>query len=265
MSPRPLSSLYLGALKEAPQPGFGVAAGDARPLAQLLQPDELAAVLASFGSSYQQADTQATPDIRGVASLWSKWYFNALLLPALLSNLLLERQLPLTMGRVSLELDSHAKPLRLHFCHDGLPLTKVRLERFDALLAHLSGVVNALAAVSGASPRVFWSNIGNTFEHVVGVIEAHPHAWPDCTLTARELLDTPRHTATHPEKAHLAQGHKNPLYHPVRYITTQDESTPRRIRRLCCLRYLLPSLDYCGNCPISCQRHHTSPAKLSTS
>ncbi|HDZ38600.1 MAG TPA: hypothetical protein ENH62_09990 [Marinobacter sp.] len=45
-------------------------------------------------------------------------------------------------------------------------------------------------------------------------------------------------------------GRRNPLFQPVNYlIATTGEGHDRR-RRLCCIRYLIPELDYCSNCPL---------------
>jgi ferric iron reductase protein FhuF len=40
----------------------------------------------------------------------------------------------------------------------------------------------------------------------------------------------------------------NPLLEPVRYVEHDGER--KRLRRVCCICYLMPSHGYCSNCPL---------------
>ncbi|UXR95060.1 hypothetical protein FY157_25450 (plasmid) [Agrobacterium tumefaciens] len=62
---------------------------------------------------------------------------------------------------------------------------------------------------------------------------------------ALELLESP----------HMADGSRNPLFRPILY--RQYEGKPKRLRRICCIRYLINGLDYCKTCP--CLNSRSSP------
>lgn len=198
----------------------------------------LDAILRRFGVRYASAEPRA------VASQWSKWYFAVLLRPALVANLLLDRELLASPHGLSLTMTLDHRPERLSLGHPGAPLDAFATPlRFSGLLRHLSPAVGALAAVSGASPRVFWSNAGNTFEHALTVLAGHSGARPAALDAARETLQRDR----------LPDGQRNPLYRPVDYRLRPDGRV-QRCRRLCCIRYLLAELDYCAGCPLTCGR-----------
>lgn len=96
-------------------------------------------------------------------------------------------------------------------------------------------MIDSLARASGLTRRVLWSNAGNLFERVIGhcaqlLGEAHPGV-----RQGRELLARRR----------LVAGAINPLAEPVRYLADGT-----RQRRVCCLRYLIPTLPYCETCPL---------------
>ncbi len=207
---------------------------EAMPAAALLASDGLEKVLMRFGERY------AVFDARGVASQWSKWYFLAVLVPELMARQLLERTLPVALDRLHLLLAPDGRVERLCFQHDGTALYADDESPTLALLDdNLVPMIEALARFSGASPRVFWSNAGNLFEQCLNQLERHPDAWAGMTNDARHLLECQR----------LTDGRRNPFYRPVHYRGGQ-EGNPKRVRRLCCIRYLIPELGYCGNCPL---------------
>ncbi len=207
---------------------------EALPAADFLVPDRLEEVLIRFGERY------AVFEPRGVASQWSKWYFLALLVPELLARALLWRSLPVALDRLHLLLASDGRVERLCFQRGGAGLhTEDESLTLNLLDDNLAPLIEALAGFSGASPRVFWSNAGNVFEQCLGQLAHHPDALPGMTDDLQHFLTQRR----------LADGRRNPLYRPVRYQKQSDGST-RRVRRLCCIRYLVPELGYCGNCPL---------------
>lgn len=236
----PLARLYVGPLEGVTPPRLGeTPPDDALPASQLFESATLERVLARFATGF------SVDDRRAVASLWSKWYFHLVLQPSLAANVLLERELPLTLDAMHLVLDDHGQPKRLCLPHDGRPLDTLDPERrFAGLLSHLSTVIELLARLSGAAPRVFWSNAGSGIEFYLSQLETHPATWPGMVETCRALL----------ERRELADGRRNPLYQPVRYVARED-GTLQRVGRLCCLRYLIPELGDCGAyCPLNCPR-----------
>lgn len=238
-----LENLYLGPLQGFQAPGVGIAPTGSETIlaSELLCAERLATQLKHFATLYDHGDRRA------VASVWSKWYFSVLISSALASNLLLNYDLPLGLDDVHLELTPEGQARRLWLNHAGRPLSsKNAFTRFSTLIDdHLKPIISALASYSGASPKVFWSNAGNYFEYFTEVLQAHPMAIPSTIEPARELLAS----------SHLQDGRRNPLFQPVRYINGANTEIPERRRRLCCIRYLIPELEYCSNCPLDREKY----------
>ena len=236
-----LSAIYIGPLAGLTPPRVSVAPWtDTLPARELLDPTHLTALLDRFGAQYGQGDRRA------VASLWSKWHFSCLSAHALAANLLLERDLPLELDELHLQQSPEGRTIGLKLRHAGRPLGDLApYPRFATLLdGHLTPLVEALAATTGASPKVFWSNAGNYFEYFAGAMADHPMASPGVAEPAQALM----------ESRTLPDGRRNPLYRPVRYVEPIEPDRPHRVRRLCCIRYLIEGLGYCANCPVECQR-----------
>ncbi|WP_136253503.1 siderophore-iron reductase FhuF [Onishia niordana] len=241
-----LKALYTGPLDGLSPPRVGPVKAPAVSLADLLAPARFEAELIRFGAGYGYPHGQG--DRRALISLWSKWHFGALLAPYLAANLLLERDLPVGLDEIGVHLAPAGRTERLQLAHAGRPLTSLDgLTRFSTLIDdHLTPLISDLATRSGASAKVFWSNVGNTFEHFLGALATHPMAHPGAAEEGHRLLAART----------LPGGRRNPLYQPVRYFQPEcqgeaDASATKRVRRLCCLRYRLPELGYCGNCPLS--------------
>ncbi|MDI5920659.1 siderophore-iron reductase FhuF [Halomonas sp. LR5S13] len=236
--PSSLARLYVGPLQHLAAPTIASAASDGMPVRDLLDPAYLDALLARFGAQYPQGDRRA------VASLWSKWHFSSLCGHGLAANLLLERDLPLGLDELHLQQSPEGQTTGLVLHHAGRPLAELDSHsRFATLLdGHLTPLVEALAAASGASPKVFWSNAGNYFEYFASALADHPMAAADVAEPALALLAS----------RNLPDGRRNPLHRPVRYVEGDDDA-PRRVRRLCCIRYLIDELGVCGNCPLTCR------------
>lgn len=240
-----LSTLYIGPLEGLTPPRVAPTPGpDALPARTLLEPAYLAELLERFGTRYGHGDRRA------VASLWSKWHFSALAAHGLAANLLLERDLPLGLHELHLGQSHEGQTTGLVLHHAGKPLAELDpCSRFTTLLDdHLTPLVEALSTVSGASPKVFWSNAGNYLEHFTNALADHPMAGPDVGEPARALM----------ESRTLPDGRRNPLFRPVRYVTPTARDRPARVRRLCCIRYLIDELGYCANCPLECRRGATT-------
>ncbi len=251
-NPTPLERLYRGPMAHlaAPRITSGPHASG-MPAWQLLDPATLEALLARFGARY------GTGDRRAVASLWSKWHLSAVTAHGLAANLLLGRDLPLGLDDLHLEISAEGRTSGLVLRHAGRPLTELAHDSCFATLldGHLTPLIEALARATGAAPRVFWSNAGNYFEHFAQALAEHPLATPEVTAPARQLL----------ESRTLPDGRRNPLYRPVRYVEANETGSPRRVRRLCCLRYLIDELGVCGNCPLACARASRSAGSAARS
>ena len=207
------------------------------PLRTILTGDGLSDVLTRFGSAYPPSDP------RGLASIWSKYYFIKLIPPVVAASLILDHRLPLHLDHLQLILDDNGLPAAFTLPDPGqrwTPTPADAFERFDELLEHqLRPFIQALAGQVRLSPKVLWSNAGNYFEWLLGVLAiAMPHA--DLTH-GHQLLNA----------RHLPDGRRNPLFQPVRYINVDGQDKPKRQRRMCCIRYRVTGLDYCSNCPLS--------------
>ncbi len=236
-----LSQLYLGPLDFLTPPRVEATPGDDTLAARhLLDPAWLDALFDRFGAQYDHGDRRA------VASLWSKWHFAGLAAHGLAANLLMERDLPLGIDELHLTQSPEGQTTGFSLGHAGRPLEAPgELSRFATLLdGHLTPLIEALASATGASPKVFGSNAGNYVEHFTQALADHPMASPGAVEPARALLAS----------RHLPDGRRNPLYQPVRYVEPAEPEAPSRIRRLCCIRYLIDELGYCANCPLECRR-----------
>ncbi|WP_061241520.1 siderophore-iron reductase FhuF [Ectopseudomonas composti] len=201
---------------------------------QLFQPDYFAEFIRELAARH------GSDDLLALTSIWSKWYF-CFLAPTVAANLLLQRELPIALSDVGVALSAEGKPLGLRLPHDGSCLPPCSpFERFSTLIqGHLEPVIEVMASVSKASPRLFWSNAGNLFEFATTQIELHPLATAGCSAPARAVL----------ESRLRPDGRRNPLFAPV-YYKDVGASEPQRLRRICCIRYRLPGIDYCSSCPL---------------
>ncbi|SEP80945.1 ferric iron reductase protein FhuF [Pseudomonas sp. NFACC02] len=210
------------------------------PLRRLLAPDTFDAVLTRFAVQYPDSDR------RGVASVWSKHYFIKLIPPVVAASLILNHRLPLRAEQLHVMLDAQGMPLGFKLPDPGqhwAPVPIHAFQRFDELIeGHLRSLIDTVATLTRLSPRVLWSNAGNYFEWLLGVLAS---AVPQADLRhGHDLLNAP-------EREH---GQRNPLYQPVRYIEVAGQATLKRQRRVCCVRYRVGGLSRCDNCPLPDRR-----------
>jgi ferric iron reductase protein FhuF len=110
-------------------------------------------------------------------------------------------------------------------------------QRFGALVfEHFAPLIALWSSRTEVTARVFWSNVGNTFEAMLRRIETVSGASGRLS-EAKRLLATPEWL-----------GERNPLFDKVRYVS--DGAAGRR-RRVCCLQYLLPDRRFCKAYPIA--------------
>lgn len=180
-------------------------------------------------------------DKRAVASLWSKWHFSTLTVPTLTANLLLNRDLPVGLNDVYVMANEKGCSRQLWLPSEGTSLTTIDpARRFATLLdEHWAPLIERLSTLSGAAPRVFWSNAGGYVDYYVNALAEHPLVHPEALDAARALLDS-----------RTLDGQRNPLYQPVRSYQPSGSEEVKRVRKLCCLRYLLDEFEICGNCPL---------------
>jgi ferric iron reductase protein FhuF len=205
------------------------------PLRTLLTPDAFGSLLNRFGAQYPDGDR------RGLASIWSKYYFIKLIPPVVASSLILDHRLPLRLEQLQVMLDEQGMPLGFKLPDPGQRWACAptdTFQRFDELIeGHLRPFIDTVAPLARLSSKVLWSNAGNYLEWLLGVLAS---AIPQADLSqGRDLLNAPN----------LAQGLRNPLYQPVRYVQIAGQAALRRQRRVCCVRYRVGGLGCCENCP----------------
>lgn len=224
-------------------PRFGVPDVPTIAASALLDREKLEEALGPFMATYGEG-----ADRKAAASIWSKYLFSSVSIPTLVANLLLGQALPVGLGQVRLELGEKGQTARIWLPHGGVKLPskapEIRFSRlFDDLCAPL---IETLAAASGLSPKVFWSNLGHYVEFVGNTCSQHP----DFSGAGEPLL-------RYLDARTLPDGRRNPLYQPVRYLELGGEA-PKRVRRLCCVKYRLPGEPLCGGCPL---KPENRPAK----
>jgi ferric iron reductase protein FhuF len=202
-------------------------------VADLTQDDGMAAILQRFSTLYQH------PEPRAVASQWSKIYFSKLIVPTVSASLMLDWRLPLDVDETGIVLDELGRPQAFYLAGPGLAMPRETAEeRFSFVTrTHIASVIDAIARVSGLSHKVLWSNAGNVVENVICYCERL----------------APKHNSVEQARLHLAtrrlsDGEMNPLFEPARYLMLDGAKI--RKRRVCCIRYLMPCLEYCKTCPI---------------
>ncbi|MFC4297094.1 siderophore-iron reductase FhuF [Castellaniella hirudinis] len=204
------------------------------PACELLRPDTLAALLDDFAA----AEGHPGGDGRAIASLWSRWHFWAVL-PPLVAALLLHRCAP---GLRAVQLSPIHRTCGLAW-ETPVPAFSPEAARAacERVVWQARPLIDALADLSGASPRVFWSNLGNLLEYLVTQLRPHPGVCAQMLRAFDALLESPL----------LADGSPNPVERPVRYEPgpAPGGEGARRVRKICCLYYLLPGAELCENCP----------------
>lgn len=195
-------------------------------------------------------------DLRAIASLWSKWHFSSLIIPTLTAHLLLNRDLPVGLDDVRVQVNKQGCTQCLWLPHEGETcLTPTATERFSTLTEqHLAPLIERLSTLSGAAPRVFWSNAGSYLDYYVNALATHPLVNQDALTAARTLL-----------ASRTLNGQRNPLFEPVRTYQPSGNEDVKRVRRLCCLRYRLDEFGICGNCPLGLSKSDLSKSGRSKS
>ena len=200
----------------------------------LTDAQRLAELLSAFGKARYPGG-----DRRAIASLWAKQHF-ATLLPAFLAvTLIAGRHIDVGIESIGCTFADDGVTQKIHLRDAGQPSapgdTAARL--VDLIDGHLDPVTVALAAIGGVSKKVIWSNAGNMIDFIVKRIERA--LGPTAPIVAALDLMAARR---------LADSRPNPLFDAVRYLDQTDG--PRRVRRVCCIRYLIADLGYCSTCPL---------------
>ena len=161
-------------------------------------------------------------DRRAVVSVWALEAFETVLPPVVAGAVLLGR-VPGAEPSWAIR-DGGVTGLRVRVWTEGrfAEFATTVLEPFVALVARRGGV----------STRVLWSNAGHIVEAFTGMLEREAGVSAR-SAAIRESLAQP-----------MVNGAANELFAPVRYVNG------KRVRRVCCLRFLVPSWRICLICPL---------------
>ncbi|WP_219210056.1 siderophore-iron reductase FhuF [Variovorax boronicumulans] len=203
------------------------------PVDALMTPEHLQQVCGHFDAKHG-----ATP-ARVVASIWSKWHF-AIVMPAwFIGHVLLGRRLPMALGALRFDMDGEGRTLGLRLPDGGERIggaADAERAMSELMDQHLTPFIAQLAERTGVTHRVLWSNAGNLFEAFIRRLdETHPGL--DGLAQARRWLETEVD----------ARGQPNPMFQPVLYLPRAEDL--HRMRRICCMRYLVPDRVFCTTCP----------------
>jgi ferric iron reductase protein FhuF len=213
------------AASDDPRPSVGVD--------RLLDDGMRAAIEEHFAKKFKEFDPRA------VHSSCLKRYLNAFLPPVLLADLFLLRSLPVALDQVSFILGEDARIAAVKLNDKGKDTSDADpFGRFGSLIFdHFEPLIEIWAARTDVTRRVYWSNVGNTFEAMLRRVELVSGMSPRLE-GAQRLLSEP----------HWPDGRINPLFDAVYYLPEADKSERRR--RVCCLQYMLPDRRFCKACPI---------------
>lgn len=217
--------------------GLRSTTGEALALPHLLSGAPLQEALRRFALRFPGAHPKA------LASIWIKLYFNALLVPLLAASALADWEFPTELDDLALRLDADGAPVLIELPHAGayLPAMDATPRLQQLVRTHLSGFITAFASHTRLAQRLLWNNAAviaeDTLEQCDQLFPQHP-----AISVHRDVLIV---SASWPD------GLANPMHAPTRlHQRTHGEI---RLRKLCCLRYDIPGLDYCVDCPLSCR------------
>ena len=196
---------------------------------KLLDDAMMTTIVARFDARFGPTDPRA------IVSMWSAIGFTETLPPLLAANITLDLEPELSLDRAAFVLSPthRIEALKITGALRSVADTNAGT-RFEGLVSgHLAPFIDLVARRGRVTRRVLWSNAGNVFEAFCRKLEAMVPDRPGL-LQAREFLG--RRT--------LPDGTGNPLFEPVRYVQG------KRIRRVCCMRYLVPNEKVCGVCPL---------------
>ena len=212
---------------------------DAKPGARLADIDGIAELVRGYGKALGATDLPA------LASWWTRRYCLAIVPPVLVSAVVLERALPVSLDAIEVSLARDCRAERIHIGDTRTVIGHDFVVAIDLLVRqNLAPIFQAMAPLR-ASPRVLWSHAAEFVQTVGEVLCGHPAVEASRRAALAEWLAN--------------AGALGPAYRPLtpRQLPSKQASIDgdaRRVRRVCCLNYRLPGEDYCGVCPLTCAK-----------
>lgn len=230
-----LPAAFLPVVRNVALRDASISADSLRPASCLLENAFITQQLEGFARrhGWQQQD------ITAVASMWSKSYLSLFSGGWLFARLLYDRQLTTDFSDLQLLLDEDQQVCAIIVPDEGNAVAPVKaMADFTPLFKqHVEAHFTALSAVSGVKAAVLWSNIAS------GV------------AALRQGLSQSGYLSAEKEQALAAlfaercwpDGSRNFICRSV-FTRLSPAGETVKLRKGCCLRYLLPEMGYCKNC-----------------
>ncbi|TDJ74249.1 siderophore-iron reductase FhuF [Pseudomonas putida] len=210
---------------------------------QLLESATLTELLACYSQRFPGCDRRA------VISLWSKGYFEALFPPLLAATLSLELRLPIALEDLGIDVNERGTPILIVLPDPGQVMDhpdQATQQLCQLFHDNLTPFVEHVARFGKVSARALWGNVAAYLAWAMNLLVQQQWLAPRRALEVRALFSA----------RELPDGRANPLHSAYQFETADGQ--PRR--KVCCLRYQLPDLPYCADCPLTCRPPRTARA-----
>lgn len=230
-----LPPVFLPLVRGVSLPDSGVSDNRLRPATDLLQHEFIAQQLEGFARQHGWEQQ----DITAVASMWSKHYLSLFSGSWLFARILYDRLLPADLTDLQLLLDANDQLTAVIVPDEGISVDPVSsIADFTHFFQqHIDAHFAALCAVTNLKAPVLWSNIASGVETLRYSLSASGYLSPEKKLVMEALFT----------EKFWPDGSRNFMYRPV-FTRLSPEGETVRLRKGCCLRYLLPDMGYCKNC-----------------
>jgi len=217
-----------------------------RPATYLLQQEFIAQQLEGFARRHGWEQQ----DITAIASMWSKSYLSLFSGSWLFARILYDSLLTPDLSDLLLLLDGDGLITAIIVPDEGKLIAPVNsLADFTPLFQqHIDAHFAALSAVSGVKVSILWSNIASGVETLRHLLSESNYLPPEKEQVMAALF----------AEKFWPDGSRNFMYRPI-FTRLSPEGETVRLRKGCCLRYLLPEMGYCKNCclPQAWQANYT--------
>ncbi|MFK3777666.1 siderophore-iron reductase FhuF [Agrobacterium sp. NPDC089420] len=180
-------------------------------------------------------------DPRAAASLWTLYYFSLLTITPTVCRLVHGRHLPLALDELSVIVNpANALPMAFLLPHAGGEAGKAcaSADMHLFLRDHLAVLIPCIAKAARLAPKLLWNNAAVYLSWIIGEIETQID--PALARSCRPVIDDPL----------WPDGNRNPMSGMV----------VEGNRRVCCLRYMIPTIGGCGaSCPLPCGQNRDKP------
>ncbi|MEA9390262.1 siderophore-iron reductase FhuF [Acerihabitans sp. TG2] len=178
-------------------------------------------------------------DISAVASMWSKSYLSLFTGGWLIARVLLDKEIVAHPARLLLAHNEAGLVTSVVVPNQGKNAAPVSsVNDFTPLFRqHITPHFTSLSEVAGVNVAVLWSNVASGVDTLFRLLSASGQLSPEKQEAMSRLFT----------EKYWPDGERNLLYRPV-FTRKSPTGETIRLRKGCCLRYLLPEMGYCKNC-----------------